>query len=387
MNDTKNLFLTADSLRETLGYSASLYGKTICAVVDAEPFESYDYTQMAHDFLRISEGCDAKIVIVIGCFPTRIRKKKQAENLRRTSITLNKLEKSFAKAGAKFATVEGSDKLVETSLLKMLEKEPIVIVTSDSKNSSDCTDVCRALSLVSKSLEKTEIAKLLIISEHKGIYGANKQFLAQIHSGEIRKLENEKVITGELVFVAEAALFAIEKLGIKRVHIINGTKPDNLFVELFTKDGSGTMIYFGEYIDIRQAMQGDTSGIHALLSYHSEQDADSHSPNEETGEFLVATIDSYIVACAKVQFLPEENITLVTSLTIIPAYAEIGQKLLKKTLEFAHSKNSSNLFVIFFGAVPWWVQENFRDSEFSQLPEKLQTKYADKKSAKVLMAK
>ena len=39
----------------------------------------------------------------------------------------------------------------------------------------------------------------------------------------------------------ESALFALES-GVKRVHMINGSTPNSLLVEIFTHEGVGTMM-------------------------------------------------------------------------------------------------------------------------------------------------
>lgn len=375
-----NRIFTANYLRETLGYSMRFDGKIICLVIDAEPFENYDYVQLGQDLILLESSCDAKIVVVVGCFPSRSRPKKREENLRRISYVSDKLFRNITLSG-QVDRIKTIEQLSTNNLLcKMIASCPIVMVTPDNLHNADSSDVWNEISLVSKSLGDYEIEKLVIVSNHDGIFGDDREFIPQIYSGEIKAIISSETITGELAVIAQTAIRAIDELGIKRIHLVNGTKPDSLLVELFTKDGSGTMIYSGEYINIRAAVPDNSNGIHTLMSCYSGYDYQC----EDIKDFFVAAIDDYIVACGRLQFFPEEKTSLLTSLAVNPAYVEIGRKLLEKAAVVSKVQNFSSLLLEVPKIVPWWIPSDFKDGNSIKITQELQKKYTGKKSVTLL---
>ena len=90
--------------------------------------------------------------------------------------------------------------------------------------------------------------KLVLLTDVEGIYignsvnGSTVQTLAStLNANEIPKLITDGVISGGMIPKAECCLDAL-KNGVENVHIINGTKPHSLLLEIFTKEGIGTLV-------------------------------------------------------------------------------------------------------------------------------------------------
>lgn len=86
--------------------------------------------------------------------------------------------------------------------------------------------------------------KLVFISDISGIY-RDKDDPASIFSNldraEVNGLVRDGVIAGGMIPKVEACLFALEG-GVKKAHIVAGTLPHALLLEIFTKSGIGTEI-------------------------------------------------------------------------------------------------------------------------------------------------
>ena len=86
--------------------------------------------------------------------------------------------------------------------------------------------------------------KLVFISDISGIY-RDKDDPASIFSNldqdDVAGLIREGVIVGGMIPKTEACLFALEG-GVKKAHIVAGTLPHALLLEIFTKSGIGTEI-------------------------------------------------------------------------------------------------------------------------------------------------
>lgn len=85
--------------------------------------------------------------------------------------------------------------------------------------------------------------KLVLLTDVEGIYlGEGPDSLAsRLSQQEIVQLIERGIIKGGMIPKAESCLFALEK-GVENIHIIDGRKPHALLLEIFTKEGIGTMV-------------------------------------------------------------------------------------------------------------------------------------------------
>ncbi len=66
--------------------------------------------------------------------------------------------------------------------------------------------------------------------------------ISQLASSEVKMLKENKVITGGMIPKIDACLNALYN-GVKRTHIIDGRIPHSLLLEIFTREGLGTLVY------------------------------------------------------------------------------------------------------------------------------------------------
>jgi acetylglutamate kinase len=86
--------------------------------------------------------------------------------------------------------------------------------------------------------------KLILISSAPGILEDSSDNSSLISYLDIEKLERlilEKQITDGMLPKSSAIKFAIEK-GVERVHVISYRTTDSLLIEMFTNDGTGTLV-------------------------------------------------------------------------------------------------------------------------------------------------
>ncbi|MBT4922142.1 MAG: acetylglutamate kinase [Rickettsiales bacterium] len=82
--------------------------------------------------------------------------------------------------------------------------------------------------------------KLIILSDVDGIY-KDEQLVKSINVAEINDLIKKKVISQGMIPKTKTCIEALEN-GVNSAHILNGTTPHILLVEVFTEHGVGTMI-------------------------------------------------------------------------------------------------------------------------------------------------
>jgi acetylglutamate kinase len=86
--------------------------------------------------------------------------------------------------------------------------------------------------------------KLILVTDVEGILRADKSLISRVTPAEIDQLVKDGVIKGGMIPKAQSAVEAL-KDGVGSVHIISGKKPSTLMAEVFTAEGSGTMIHRG----------------------------------------------------------------------------------------------------------------------------------------------
>ena len=98
-----------------------------------------------------------------------------------------------------------------------------------------------AASQIAKALEAE---KLILLTDVAGVYrdfNDPSTLISRLDNQGVRAAIEEGIISGGMIPKLECCLAALEG-GVQRCHIINGTIKHSMILELFTKQGIGTMI-------------------------------------------------------------------------------------------------------------------------------------------------
>lgn len=83
--------------------------------------------------------------------------------------------------------------------------------------------------------------RLVLLTDVDGVLDSTGSLISSIDAKTIRKMVENKTISGGMIPKIECALDALEN-GVKKVQIINGAKRHALLLELFTDSGIGTEV-------------------------------------------------------------------------------------------------------------------------------------------------
>jgi len=129
---------------------------------------------------------------------------------------------------------------------------------------------------------------------------------------EVDQYLRGKKLDTELLRYMNAASAACRE-GVKRVHIISYVRDGALLQELFTRDGSGTLITHDPYEEIREAEIEDIGGMLELMRPLEEEGILVRRSRErletEINHFVVIERDGMIVGCAALYPLPPDEKT------------------------------------------------------------------------------
>jgi len=83
--------------------------------------------------------------------------------------------------------------------------------------------------------------KLIILTNVTGILDKKKELISTLHESAVKKLIHKNVISKGMIPKVVCAINALNE-GVRKVHVIDGTKEHSLLLEIFTDKGIGTEI-------------------------------------------------------------------------------------------------------------------------------------------------
>ncbi|MER1973036.1 MAG: amino-acid N-acetyltransferase, partial [Psychrobacter alimentarius] len=176
--------------------------------------------------------------------------------------------------------------------------------------------------------------------------------------------------------------------GVHRTHIISYAKDGALLEELFTRDGSGTLISHDPYEEIRRADIDDVVGLIELLSPLEEQgilvSRSRERLEQEIDQYSVIERDGMILGCAALHPLDASSAE-VACVAVHPDYrsGSRGADLLAFLEQQARSHGLHKLFVLTTRTAHWFVEQGFEEVDASALPAARLEKYHNGRNSKV----
>ena len=179
--------------------------------------------------------------------------------------------------------------------------------------------------------------------------------------------------------------------GVNRVHVIDRRIDGALLLELFSRDGVGTMINADTYDSIRRATIDDIGGILELIRPLEESGALVRRSREkletEIALFNVVERDGAVVACAAMYPYPEDRLAELACLAVDDAYrrGQYGERLLTLAEREARAAGAERLFVLTTRAAHWFRERGFAEADHSILPDERQALYNLQRRSRVLV--
>ncbi|PUZ72700.1 hypothetical protein GQ55_2G415700 [Panicum hallii var. hallii] len=164
--------------------------------------------------------------------------------------------------------------------------------------------------------------------------------------------------------------------GVQRVHIIDGTVDGSLLLELFTRDGAGTMIARDVYEGTRMATAEDLPGIRKIIRPLEDSGVLVRRTDTELLEalnsFYVVERDGSIIACAALFPFAEDKSGEVAALAVSEECRGRGQgdKLLDYVEKVALSLGLEKLFLLTTRTADWFVRRGFSECSIESIPER-----------------
>lgn len=233
--------------------------------------------------------------------------------------------------------------------------------------------------------------KLIYLIGAKGLRDSQKRLLR-----ELTVEETQKIIGGKRQLAAEIAeplrhAFAACSQGVRRSHLIDRHIDGGLLLELFTRDGCGTMISADCYEGLRRATIDDVGGIIRLIAPLEEKGILVQRSREnlemEIDKFIIVERDGMTIACAALFPFHGEQAGEIACLAVHPDYRNhgYGERLLSFLEKQAVSMGLERLFVLTTHAIHWFQEHGFHKTELGSLPMQRRKLYNYQRNSRVLV--
>lgn len=179
--------------------------------------------------------------------------------------------------------------------------------------------------------------------------------------------------------------------GVHRVHLLDGHQDGALLVELFSRDGCGTLITAESFEGTRKASIEDVGGILELIAPLEEQGIMVRRSREklemEIEHFTVIERDNSIIGCAALFPYSKEQVGELACVAIHPDYSGQGKGdgLFHYMLRDAKRQGLNKLFVLTTHTAHWFQERGFELTEPSALPIERQGMYNYQRNSKVFI--
>ena len=136
----------------------------------------------------------------------------------------------------------GTPTKIDNKLIMNFIKENLIPVVSpmglDDKKNAYNINADTAAGALAQSLKSR---RLMLMTDVEGVYDKNKKLISEIKSVEAEKLIYNATISEGMIPKIRTCINALEN-GVRGVVIIDGRKPHSILFELFSDQGSGTLI-------------------------------------------------------------------------------------------------------------------------------------------------
>lgn len=232
--------------------------------------------------------------------------------------------------------------------------------------------------------------KLIFLTPHAGVFDAQHQLQRELTTAEAQLMLDAEHIDDDHKRLIASALRAVSG-GVTRTHLLSYHEDGALLRELFSRDGSGTLLADTSYEQLRAANIDDVGGILELIDPLEKDGILVRRSREhleaEIDHFCVVVRDGMIIGCAALYPYHEGNMGELACVAVHHDYrhGQRGDALLAFIERQAQLKGLTQLFVLTTRTAHWFQERGFVESPVDALPQPKQTLYNYQRRSKVFI--
>ena len=231
-------------------------------------------------------------------------------------------------------------------------------------------------------------AEKLILLSQPGAINDKERLLQSLSLPQLAELQEtlKDPEHAELLGTASVACYG----GVERVHLVGYQEDGALLKELFTREGSGTLIMKECAEVIRPASIEDVGGILSLITPLEDQSVLVKRSRElletEITRFkVVVHPEGLIVGCAALYPTTDLAVGEVACVAIHPEFHDqgIGARLLSEIESDGKVSGMNELLVMTTTTAHWFLENGFNEANIRDLPENKQSMYNYQRNSRI----
>lgn len=232
--------------------------------------------------------------------------------------------------------------------------------------------------------------KLILLTDRACLSPDDKQPIQQLTTDQACALLRQETEIPEAVARSLQAAIQSCRKGVERAHLIDRHLDGALLLELFTRDGVGTLISANEFETVRSATLDDIGGIMELIKPLEQKGILVKRSREklemEIGDYVVIERDGLIIGCTAFHVMQDKQNAELACLAVHPDYRKgsRGNRLLEYLINNARKQGIKRLFVRSTQTVHWFIERGFNTCKIDDLPEPMKSAYNYQRNSKVL---
>jgi len=234
--------------------------------------------------------------------------------------------------------------------------------------------------------------KIIIYNDDGPIYDKSSTLYRQLTLSQCEDFlsEHKHLAPANSYFSLRSCLAACKR-GVPRAHIISSQEDGTLLKELFTRDGTGTMVYSDNYEAIRPARLEDVVGILNLISPLEQKGILVKRSREllenEIDYFTVMEKDDLIIGCAALYPIPDSAAGELACVAVLKEYQKDGRA--RKLLDHIEQKGIElaldTIYTLTTRTAHWFIEQGFTESCVDKMPASRKALYNYQRNSKVFV--
>ena len=232
--------------------------------------------------------------------------------------------------------------------------------------------------------------KLVFLMETEGVKNGRRRLLTELSTRDAEALlaSSGAKLPPDVRHYLPCAVRACDH-GVKRAHLISRHLDGALLLELFTRDGVGTMVAAAPLANLRSATIDDVGGILQIIGPLEEQGVLVRRSRErletEIERFVVLEHDGAVVGCAALYAFTDERTGELAALAVHPDFRRegYGAALVQEIEARARKLKLADIFVLTTRTAQWFLERGFRHATVAELPQQKQALYNYQRKSQV----
>ena len=296
--------------------------------------------------------------------------------------------------GIDFCQTGNVRKVDAEAIKQQLENNNVALISPIGYSPTGEVFNLRAEDIATETAIALNADKLIFVMENNGVTNKKDALLQQL---DLPRAENwlndhrgkkETITDRETQAHLDNAAHACRG-GVQRVHLISRKIDGALLLELYTRDGIGTLVTAGNYEGLRTAGIEDIGGILELISPLEKNGIMVKRSREQLeldiNNFTVIERDGMIIACAAIFTFKKEQAAELACLAVHEDYQIHGRgdDLMQHIEWQARKKHMKKIFTLTTQTMHWFIERGFVECSADDLPMEKKSLYNYQRNSKV----